>query len=202
MSFLGASVPLGRACSVPKAKIYNTEQQVEAMTRCSSTPCQRTRKGCGHSLRRFRTFLGQRLTSAAVLLVAALGTGFAALAKTAHDMGGLDFVYPPSGHVFRHDEEVQLALLFGVESAEVVCVPRVHAYPKFYMRFLICSHFLAANAQRGRCDSDVVCQYRNSSRCLAPKRRLSLKSTGTGAARSHSPPILQSRFLPSVKAHT
>lgn len=124
MSFLGASVPLGPACSVPKAKVCNTEQQVEAMTRCSSAPCQRRRTGCG----RFKTFLGQRLTSAAVLLVAALGTGIVVLAKTAHDMGGLDVVYPPSGHVFRHDEEVQLALLFGVESAEVLCVRHVHAY--------------------------------------------------------------------------
>jgi len=33
--------------------------------------------------------------------------------------GGLDIVFPPDGHVFRHDEDVQLALLFAAESAEV-----------------------------------------------------------------------------------
>lgn len=69
------------------------------------------------------TFGSLKLAIAAAVVLA---TGAVARAR-ADDLGGLQVIYPPNGHVFRQDEDVQLALLFGVETAEVLCVRHLHA---------------------------------------------------------------------------
>ena len=65
-----------------------------------------------------------RKSTKAALGVAAMVMAVVAVRAGGTDSGesgtGLDIVFPPDGHVFRDDEDVQLALLFSAESAEVV----------------------------------------------------------------------------------
>jgi hypothetical protein len=75
---------------------------------------------------------GRRGRAVAPLCVLGLWAALVACAERERSGGRaqsarMEVVFPPEGHVFHHADEVQLALLFDVESPEVCALVRLRA---------------------------------------------------------------------------